>query len=821
MNNMSFSIALEARNLLVMSFQTLRQAVRRLRQEPVFAAGVIAVLAVATGANTAIFTLVNGILMRPLPLHDPGTLVTFTIVRPGNDRQPLSLPDLADFKAESRTLNAIAAVFQWSVNLTGTGDAERLQGSRVSPDYFEITGADVELGRTIQSSDENQPVALITHGLWRRRFGGAADAIGKTLVLNGDAFTIIGVLAPEFVSLVRDAEIIAPFSASADPRRANRAQGFLRVIARTKSGVTLDQVTGDLDSVSRRLRAAYPDAHGSDTGVLVKPLHEEISGRVAPMLRMLLAAVALMLLVACANLANLFLVRGAARRRELAVRTALGATRRRIVIQLLTEAAVLALVGGALGVLVARGLVQALLAISPDNLPRVAEIGIDWRVAFFTLGLSLGTSLLFGLAPAMQASRGDLRDALKGGDRAASNASGRFRAALIFAEVALSTLLLITAALLGRSFQRVTTVDPGFNPSQVLTIRLSLPRARYNSRAAIENFYQQVHPRVAALPGIRAVAASNVVPMNGYLATTAFYVDGMTARDAPEVHYRMISPDYFRVLGMKLREGRAFTPSDRSDSQPVAIVNETFARQYLSTGRSPVGARMRLDDGEKKPRPVEVVGVIGDVRHFGLERETTIEVYVPISQVPEPTTIWLANNMYWVFETAGAPLAAANAVRREIAAFDSGVPASFVRSMDQWVGASIAQRRFNLELVAAFALAALLLAIVGVYAVSASAVAMRTREIGIRTALGASKREVVGLMLRNGLAPVLLGLIAGMAGVLIAGPAMASLLFDVAPHDPASLAVVAIALTTAALVASYVPARRAGRVDPIVALRAE
>ena len=803
-----------------MNLQQLRHAVRRLRQQPLFAGGVIAVLAVAIGANTAMFAVVDSVLMRPLPLRDPSRLVSFTIVKPGTDRQPLSLLDLADFRAESRTLAAVVASFGWSVNLTGLGDAERLQGVRVSPDYFEVTGAGVELGRTIQSADEHQSVALISHGLWQRRFGEAPDVLGKTLVLNGEPFTIAGVLRPDFVSSVRDADLVAPFSASTDPRRANRAQAFLRVIARMKDGVTPGQVSDDLNSVLRQLRGAYPEAHGSDTGVAVKSLHEEISGRAAPMLRMLLAAVAVMLLVACANIANLFLMQGSSRRRELAVRAAIGATRGRIIIQLLTEAIVLGLVGGTLGVLVACGLVQALIAIGPTDLPRVAEIGIDWRVALFTLGVSLGASLLFGIAPAIQSSRGDLRDGLKGGDRAATGGSGRLRATLIFAEVGLSTLLLITAALLGRSFQRVTTVDPGFRPADVLTIRLSLPRARYKNRLAIENFYAQLHPRIAALPGIRTVAASNVVPMNGYLATTAFFVDGVIVKDAPEAHYRMISPDYFGALDVPLRDGRTFTPADRGDSQPVAIVNETLARQYWH-GASPIGARIRLDDGDKVPRMVEVVGVIGDVKHFGLEKEATMEVYVPISQVPEATTIWLANNMYWVVETTGAPLAATNAVRREIAAVDPGVPASFVRSMDQWMGVSIAPRRFNLTLVTAFALAALLLAVVGVYAMAASAASMRTREIGIRSALGASKAEVVRLMLRSGLAPVLLGLGAGTAAAFFSGRAIAGLLFGVAPHDPASLAVVAITLVTAALLASYLPARRAARVDPIIALRAE
>ena len=802
-----------------MSFQLFRLALRRLRHEPLFSAGVIAVLAVAIGANTAIFTLVHGVLLRPLPLRDPAALLTFTIVKPGTDRQPLSLLDLQDFKSESRTLDAIVAVFQWSVNATG-GDAERLQGMRVSPTYFDVVGGRAQLGRLIQPSDEQERVLLLTAGLWQRRFGAHPDVVGQKIVLNGDTFTIVGVLPADFVSLVRDAEVVAPFSAATDPRRANRAQGFLRVIGRMKPGVTAGQVEEDLRGVLHRMRAAYPDAHGTDTGVLVKSLHEEISGRAAPMLRMLLAAVAVVLLVACANLANLFLVRSSARRRELAVCTALGASRARIIAQLLVEAGVLAAAGGAAGVVVARGFVRGLIAISPENLPRVAEIGINWRVALFTLAVSLCASLLFGLAPAIQVSRTDLRDALKSGDRAASGGGGRLRAALVFTEVALSTVLLSTAVLLARSFEHVTAVDPGFKPSHVLTLRLSLPRVRYSNRAAIENFYREVHPRIASLPGVRAVATANVVPMNNYLATTAFFVDGMVTKDAPDAHYRMVSPDYFRALGITLQRGRGFSDADRSDSPPVVVINESLARQFFPDA-DPIGVRMRLDDGEKTPRVVEIVGVVGNVKHFGLEKEAVIEVYVPISQVPDPTTIWLANNMYWLVETDGAPLAAANAVRKEIAAVDPGVPASFVRSMDQWIGASTATRKFNLELVVMFALSAVVLAVVGVYSVSASTAAMRTREMGIRAALGASKSEVVSLVLRSGLAPVALGVIVGTSAVLFSGTALASLLFGVAPHDPVSLSVVAITLIATALLASYLPARRASHVDPLVALRAE
>ena len=803
-----------------MTSSAFRQTGRLLRRQPAFAAGVISVLALAIGANTAMFTLVNAILMQPLPLRDPDHLVTFTIVRPGTDRQPLSLPDLTDFKESSRTLDGIASMFGWSANLTGNGDAERLSAMRVSADYFDITGTSVELGRPLRTDDEQRPVALISHGVWQRRFGGAVDAVGRSIVLNGEAFTIVGILRPDFVSLVRETEIVVPYSPASDARRANRAQAFLRVIARLKPDVTVAQASDDLTAIGRRLRSEYPDSHGADTSVRVVPLHDEVSGQSAPMLWMLFGAVVLVLLVACANIANLFLVRGTARRRELAVRAALGASRPRLVAQLIGEAAMLGIIGGALGLLVARVLVEALVAIGPTALPRLAEIALDLRVAVFTLLVSLAASLLFGMVPALQASRAPLRDALQRGDRGSSAGGNRLRATLIFAEVALSTVLIMTAALLARSFQHVQAVDPGFRPAQVLTIRLSLPRARYGDRAAIDNFYSQVQPRIASIPGVRAVAAANVVPMNGYLATTAFFVDGVVAKNAPEAHYRMISPDYFQALGIAVRSGRIFTAADRSDSAPVAIVNETLMRQYFQ-GRNPIGSRMRLDDGEKVPREVEVVGVVADVRHFGLEKEATIEVYVPIGQVPDPTTIWLANNMYWVVHTERSPLAAAEAVRREIAAVDPGVPASFVRSMDQWMGATLAPRRFNLLLVVTFAGAALLLAVVGVYAVSASAVTSRTREIGIRAALGASRREVIGLVLRGGLSPVVAGLAAGTAVAAVTGQALAGMLVGVTPGDPVSLAVGVATLAGAALLANCVPAVRAARIDPVVALRVD
>jgi predicted permease len=803
-----------------MTLMDLRQAVRTWRRQPAFAAAVAGVLALAVGANAAMYTVVQTIVLRPLPLREPDRLVTFSLVRPGTDRYPLSVLDVDDFAQSTRTLEGVASFFAWSVNVTGSGDAERLTAVRVSANYFDLTGAQVHLGRPIRLEDEPRAVTVLSHGIWQRRFGGRPDIIGKSVVLNGEAFMVVGILRPEFVTLVRDVDFVVPYSPAADVRRANRAQAFLRVIARIKPSVTDAQLTDDLAAIGGRLRDEHPGSHGTDIGVRVVRLHEEIGGRAAPMLWTLFGAVVIVLLVACANLANLFLIRATTRQRELALRTALGASRLRIVGQVLGEAAVLGAVGGVAGLVVARMLVAALLAIGPADLPRVTEVGVGWSAAGFTLLVALGASLVVGLAPAVHAWRGDVRGALQGGDRGASQGRGRVRTLLVFAEVALSTVLLLTAVVLGRSFQQVHAVDPGFRPAQVLTIRLSLPRARYNGGAAIERFYDQVQPRLASLAGVRAVAAANVVPMNGYLATAAFFVDGVVARDAPEAHYRMVSPDYFRVLGIPLREGRGFTAADRRDARPVAIVNATFARLYFGAG-SAVGRRMRLADGGKMPREVEIVGVVGDVRHFGLEKEVTLEAYVPLGQVPDPTTIWLANNMYWVLHTDGSPLALANTVRREISAVDPTVAASFVRSMEQWMAGTLAPRRFNLQLVAAFAASALVLAMVGVYAVSAAAVAARRREIGIRAALGASRREVVTLVLRTALTPVLGGLATGIAVVVLAGGALRRVLFGVQPGDPVSIAAAVATLAIAAVLANLIPALRAANIDPVAALRVD
>ena len=797
-------------------------ALRRFRHAPAFSAGAVLVLALALGVNTAIFTLVQGILLRPLPFRDPGRLAALSTLRPDTDRGAWSLPNLIDYRAQVRSLEGIGAAFQWSANVTGGDEAERLQAMRVTANYFDLLGAEAHIGRTLTASDERASVALIADGLWKRRFGGSPDAVGRVMVLNGDPFTIVGVLRPDFTPQIRDADVLVPFDTAADPRRDNRALGFLRPIARLKPGVTMRQAVDELTAITARLRTAYPDTNGSDLGARAVPLATDLVGQTADLLRRLSAAVLLLLLVACANLATLQLVQSSGRSRELATRVALGATRRQIVQQLLVEALLLAAAGGLAGLAVARTGVAALLAISPATLPRASGITLDIGGALFTAALAVGSGILFGLAPALHLSRATLAPNIGSGRRTVGGDGRRLQSGLIAAEVAVSMVLIVAAGLLARSFVGILRVDPGFVPGHVLTVRLSLPRTRYSRTSDIDRFYQQLVTRARAIPGAREVATANVVPLNGYYATAEFEVEGRPVEPGqlPESHYRMVSAGYFRALGVPLVRGRAFEETDRVSTTPVVIVNRRLAHRYFG-GDNPIGRRLILHDAGAKSRVVEIVGVSGDIRHLGLEIDPPMELFVPIAQVPDATSIWLANNMYWLVATDGPPLHLANAMRQAVAAVDPQVPASFVRSMDEWLASSVAARRFTLQLIAFFAIAGLALAAIGVYSVGASVVVMRTREIGIRTALGANPRSLTRWLAVSGALPVGAGLAVGFVMALIAAPLLSGMLYGISPADPATLAGVSAVLGATGLAAAYLPARRARRVDPVVALSVE
>ena len=570
----------------------------------------------------------------------------------------------------------------------------------------------------------------------------------------------------------------------------------------------------------RGFSARYPRTDSSDQ-VRIVTLRKDVVGNSDRQLAMLMAAIALVMLIAAANLANLLLVNGAGRLKEFAARRALGATRGRVIAQLLTETLLLAAAGTLLGIVVARLAVSALLATSANAIPRAVEVSVDPTATLFAVSLGLTISFLAAILPAIQLSRVSGHGA--GAQRGVTQGGGLLRRWFVCAEVALSVLLVVGAGLLVRSFVAVQRVQPGFEPSGVLSLRLSLPRTRYKETENLAAFYEALHARVRDVPGVSAVAAANVVPMNGYLASSTIRPPGFEARAVntlPEVHYRMISPDYFTVMGIPLLNGRHFTSFDNASGMPVAIISRGLARRYWHQG-DPVGSQIQLRDDGDQFRTVQIVGIAGDVRHFGPEVESPSELYVPIPQVPDATSVWLANNMYWVAKTGGSPLALANAVRAEVAAVDPDVAASFVRSMDQWLEQSVHPRRFNVHVMVVFALTALLLAGVGVYGVAAEAVALRTRELGVRAALGATDAQLKAAVMKDGLGPVVGGIVLGTGAALGMTSWLSSSLYGVEKHDAMTFIGVVTLIATIGVLALYVPARRVARIDPVVALRAE
>jgi putative ABC transport system permease protein len=798
-------------------------AARRFRRKPLFLLGAALQLALAIGGTTALFTVMNAVMFRPLPLRDPDAVVALHVMRDGTSRGAFSLPMFLDVSASRRTLDGVAAYFQWSANLTDAGDAERLQGMRVTGNYLEVVGADVALGRGITLSDlgpESAPAVVIGDGLWKRRFGASRDAIGRTVRLNGEAFTVVGVLRSDFTFQVREAELLVPWMPERDSRRTHAALSFLRVVGRLAAGSSVPQAQAELDTHIAQFRRTYPDASAGDRAGRVVRLQEDIIGSVERPLQMLAASMALIMLIAAANLTNLLLINGAGRQQEFATRRSLGASPGRLIAQLLAEASVLAATGALIGIVVAALATSALLAMGGDVLPRAAEIRLDAGGVVFALLLSIGLSAATAVLPAVQLSSPSRNGA---GQRSVTLGGRRLRAAFVCAEVALSVLLVIAAGLLVRSFAAVQRVEPGFQPSGVVSVRLSLPRARYMSTSAIARFYEQLAPRIRGIAGVEGAAAANVVPMNGYLATAAIEVPGLETQPGtgvPDVHYRMISSDYFSVMGIPVVSGRSFTDGDGASAMPVAMVSQGLAKRYWQ-GTSPIGARLRVRDDDGRFRSVEIVGIAGDVKHFGLEGETPRELYVPLAQVPDTTSIWLANNMYWVVRTQGSPLSYAHAIRREVAAVDADVASSFVRSMDQWLAQSVDPRRFNLRVIAGFALTALLLAVIGVYCVAAEAVMVRTREMGVRAAIGATGPQLTAAIVKSGLAPVLGGVLVGAGSALATTHALASSLYGVTAYDPATFAGVLLLVAAAGSIALYLPARRVARIDPVVALRTE
>jgi len=797
----------------------LRYAVRMLWKNPGFTVIAILALALGVGANTAIFTVVNTILIRPLPFQEPERLVmTYGMdASIGHDRTPMCVADYLDWRAQNQVFEKLAAFSENRFNYSGGETPEQVDGAWVTADFFETFKALPAIGRTFLA-DEDQPghapVVVVSHRFWQHRLAGDPNVIGKPIKLNNNIFAVIGVMPPGFTYPTPNHELWA--IERLDPP-ARRGPYYMWGIGRLAPGATLEQARAEMDTIARRVQAATHSTQNDWTFTAIG-LTERIVGNVRPVLLVLLGAVVFVLLIASANVANLLLARATAREREIAIRRALGASRARLIRQLLTESTLLALCGGAVGLLLAQWGVDLLLALSPDDIPRLQEVRIDGRVLGFTLLISMLCGILFGLAPALQSAKLNLNESLKEGGR--SNSEGgsrrRLRDMLVVTEIALSLVLLIGAGLLIRSFVKLQGVSPGFNASHILTMDLSLSRSKYPDATHTTAFYRQALEKIEALPGVESAAISLSLPPNYLEVTDSFSIETHPAppgESLPDVPIVFISPKYFSTLGVPLLRGRAFTDADKDGAPGVTIINETLARQYFGD-ENPIGQRMKVGGSERDNQWMEIVGVVGNVRYTGLDAKEE-----PAYYLPHPQASW--RSMYVVVRTAGNPLDLAPSIRNQVWSLDNDLPVAQVRTMEQLLAESVAQPRFRTLLLGIFAAVALLLAAVGIYGVISYSVSQRRHEIGIRMALGASRTDILRLVVGQGLKLAVIGTALGLAGAYGATRLLETLLFGVSTTDAVTFLGISGFLMVIAGLASYVPARRATRVDPMVALRHE
>jgi predicted permease len=809
-------------------WQDLKFGARSLVKSRGFAFVNIATLALCIGANTAIFTLVNSVLLRDLAFNRPDQLVLITSTRKDRQDAPFSLPDFLDYQEQNQTLDQVAAFAPVGLSLSGLEKTERLQGARLSANLFELLGVDAVRGRALTAADDeatNRHVVVLTHGCWQQRFAGDPNLIGKTLTLNNEGYEVVGVLPPRFELPIREAELAIPLAPATDPLRNVRSSvNFLRAFGRLKEGRTLQQAEADLTAVVKRERQQYGDVYLKKLGVRLLPLRDAIVGDVRMLLWTLLAAVALVFSIACANLATLSLARAAARQRELAIRKALGATSFRLTRQLLTESLLLASVGGIAGVLIALAGVRFLVAVSPTPLPREQEIGVSLGVLAFALASSFVAVLIIGVFPAWQAARRAVRGELTIADRGAGEGArrNRSRGILVIAEVALCFVLLISAGLLIRSSVRVQAIEPGFDATNVLSVRVSLPKTTYHDRASVALFSNRLPAKVQETPGIESVGAVSVLPFSGDRHSVEFTIAGRdtATSDAHTSQYRSVTPEYFRTLRIPLLQGRMLNSHDDANSVAVALVNETMAAKFWPQG-DVIGARINVDDNDTGPRPVEVVGVVGNVKQLSLESDPTFDVYLPVAQVHENGVSLITNTLYWVVRSRLATRDVETVFRRDLREVDPDAATSKITTLDDYVSDSIGLRKFSLRVLTSFSGAALLLAATGIYGLASYSVRQRTQEIGIRMALGAKRTKIFKMILGQTLKLVLIGLGLGLVGALGATSVMRSLLFGVGTTDTFTYVVVSLIMMVLALLACGLPARRATAISPLVAIRHE
>ena len=796
----------------------LRYAVRTLLKRPGFLFIAIATLAVGIGATTAMFTVVNSVLLRPLQFPEPERIVLLEGVNPqqGITRSNMSVPDIVDWQQQSHSFEQIAGFISGGTFLATGDETERVRSTAVSVDFFPLFRVTPIAGRTVQASDAQAgapPVAVISYALWQRRFGGATDTLNRQIALNGTSTTIVGIMPAGF-NYPADTELWVAFPLNAATEaRENR---FVNVVTRLKPGATIAQAQSELDTINQRLAQNYRDTN-TGWSVRLYDLRERLVGSLRTALLMLFGAVGFVLLIACANVANLLLARAAYRHKEIAVRTALGASRLRIVRQLLTESVLLWVVSGAIGLALSVWLIKLLITISPPNTPRFEEISINWQVFLFAFGVTILAGLVFGLVPALQSSRFNLNETLKESGRSGAPSATRNRAGglLIVSEVALSFVLLAGAGLLIKSFMQLRQINPGFNADNALTVRLTLPPGKYKQGEPRAQIYQQLVNQVKTVPGVQNAGAVLSLPLGGdtFNVGRGVLLEGKPARaeEASNAAYLVVTPDYFSTLQIPLKQGRTFTDHDDAQSAKVVIVNETMARQ-LWPGESPIGRRFSIWRDEKFSR--EVVGVVGDTKSQ-LDKEPESQMFVPYAQDAN----W--GSLSFIVRTSGEPTAFAGAVREAARSVDKGVATYNLRTMNDVVSTAAAQWRVPMLLLSAFAGVAMLLAMLGIYGITSYYVTQRTHEIGVRMALGAQIADVLKLVLRRAMLLAVIGVGIGVLGAFVVTRYLTSLLFGVRPFDAITFAAVALGLVVVALVASLIPARRATKVDPLVALRYE